>query len=694
MKGIFVSTLSLLFILNISAQKMQKDWAFVAGSIGRDYVESIKEDSQGNIIVGGVFEDVLDSDPGSIQNFLTSNGRVDGFVMKFDSLGGLLWSGSIGGGGFDHVYDIVIDNSDNIYVVGSFDDTADFDLGIGQHLVDAGFGHDAFILKLDSNGNFLWVRTYGGAFGFTTALSVCEDRGFLYMVGNYDDSPQFDPNKSAPSGNTAMYVLKLDLLGNFQWVKYAQSSGAINDFCTPEFIDTDGLGNIFVGGNYKGEVDFDFDTSSFHVLNSFGDANIFLEKMDSSGNFLWVKEIKGEEQELKDAAIGPMGEVVMTGNIGNDTPDTDFDPDPGNVVKGPRCLFHCGDFYPFVVKWSNQGTFEWLGVFQATYHESEGLSIDIDQNGNVYSTGVYEQSIDLDPNDTTRVLFGELNSGDVYISKLTNNGEFTWAGTVGNIFLRDEGRALICSQSGKVLVGGSFQSGPDMNPGPFKDTTWIIGSDREDLFVLRLKDCTSVFSVDTVFACDTITWVNGIEYPNSTSINSDTLYAFTGCDSIVTLDFRWEPIDTMTTQSGSTLISADSIGPYQWFDCSTNMAINGAVSQTFSATVNGDYFLVIERHGCSDTSACFNVSGVGSKLNQRSSGIAVYPNPADDNLSIDLGQEMDAVIRILDTQGRVVLNLNSSNDRIVDVDLNLRIGYYIVWIESKEFRESFELVIK
>ena len=122
-------------------------------------------------------------------------------------------------------------------------------------------------------------------------------------------------------------------------------------------------------------------------------------------------------------------------------------------------------------------------------------------------------------------------------------------------------------------------------------------------------------------------------------------------------------VDTSVTQTGSTLTANSLIGTYQWIDCFDNSFVVNATNQIFDATANGDYAVINTQNGCSDTSSCFTISGLG--LNQTTSNwITITPNPSNGIFSINSDNLNLIEIEIYNLQGTIVYKSSSSNASI------------------------------
>src|SRR5262249_2048141 len=160
----------------------------------------------------------------------------DVFITKTDCSGNMIWTKGVGGTSTETGFSIAVDLQGNVYVAGEFDSTTDFDPGPGG--VNAspvpgggplnGTLNDSFVLKLDGNGNFVWVKPFGGI-GNEYALAVAADAlSNVYVAGWYNDSTSFNmgPFVVPPTfsmmptnGSWDIFVAKIDAQGNFAWVK-------------------------------------------------------------------------------------------------------------------------------------------------------------------------------------------------------------------------------------------------------------------------------------------------------------------------------------------------------------------------------------------------------------------------------------------------------------------------------------------
>ncbi|MBK7668950.1 MAG: hypothetical protein IPJ32_17375 [Sphingobacteriaceae bacterium] len=136
---------------------------------------------------------------------------------------------------------------------------------------------------------FQWVKSAGGTSAVEGHALTVDNTGNVITSGYFYGTADFDPGPSTYTLSSTgprrdIFVLKLDALGNFIWAK--QFSGL--DFEDAISIITDPQGDLYISGYFESTVDFDPGLSTFN-LTSNGNNDIFICKLNNSGNFLWAK---------------------------------------------------------------------------------------------------------------------------------------------------------------------------------------------------------------------------------------------------------------------------------------------------------------------------------------------------------------------------------------------------------------------
>ncbi len=227
----------------------------------------------------GSFQNTSDFDPDSIGTYnLTSAGVNDIYISKLDSGGNFIWAKQVGGLSYDLGNGMTVDAIGNVYITGTFQDSADLDPGFGVYnLVSFGASQDIFISKLDSSGSFDWAVSLGGAHSDQGNGIEVDLSGNVFVTGFFFDSIDFNTGAGInilPARSSDIFIIKLDGMGNYQWAfnmgQYNSDNGCA--------ILADNLGNIYTIGDYQLVTDFDPNAGIVN-LSSHGFTDIFIQKL-------------------------------------------------------------------------------------------------------------------------------------------------------------------------------------------------------------------------------------------------------------------------------------------------------------------------------------------------------------------------------------------------------------------------------
>lgn len=219
------------------------------------------------------------------------------------------------------------------------------------------------------------------------------------------------------------------------------------------------------------------------------------------------------------------------------------------------------------------------------------------------------------------------------------------------------------------------------------DTTFLttyIGQYCDSLVYTSLIVTPEINTNDTIPICynSSYTFNNNILI---SSIVTDTsfiaMHVGQNCDSIVHTYLSVNPeINTNVTQNGIELSANNGDANYQWVDCNNSfMEINGETSQTYISQTNGEYAVVVNEFGCSDTSNCYNIEEVGLVEKYSNLEFKLYPNPSSGIFYLKDNIEASFIIEIIDLSGRVLYSKRSSlNSSHIKLDLQLKKGVYFV----------------
>jgi hypothetical protein len=256
-------------------------WSAGMRGMGIDEGWDIAVDPGSFVYLTGAFQNTVDFDPGAGTTNLTSAGGYDIFLSKLDDNGNFLWAKATGGTDWDYGYGLALDSSRNIYTSGRFGATMDFDPGAGTTSLNSAGEGDAFLSKLDNNGNFLWAKRMGGPGDDQAGYVTLDADGNIYLGGVFRGTADFDPGASAANltsaGLSDLFAVRLDNNGNYGWAK--RIGGVNTEYGLS--IALDGDGNLYAAGTYSGTADFDPGPGTYSFTSAGGD-DFFVTKLETS----------------------------------------------------------------------------------------------------------------------------------------------------------------------------------------------------------------------------------------------------------------------------------------------------------------------------------------------------------------------------------------------------------------------------
>jgi len=151
-----------------------------------------------NIYLTGIYEDTVDFDPGPDFDFHTSNGYYDSFLSKLASNGNYIWAKTWGGTeGInwweDNSQSVVLDMDGNIIITGPFSSSVDFNPGSGEEIRISNGSTDQYILKLNTEGNYVSVVTFGGSDKDWADIIAIDQYDNIFITGFFMNTVDFDP---------------------------------------------------------------------------------------------------------------------------------------------------------------------------------------------------------------------------------------------------------------------------------------------------------------------------------------------------------------------------------------------------------------------------------------------------------------------------------------------------------------------
>ncbi|OJJ15937.1 hypothetical protein BKI52_37090 [marine bacterium AO1-C] len=390
-------------------------WAHTIGGTNIDDGLNIAVDANGNVYITGIFSGTVDFDPsaGGIANLNDSDGT--GFFAKYDTNGNYVWAHNIG----TRSNGIAVDASNNVYVIGNFFGTLDFDPSAGNTANLTASSIDIFFAKYDTDGNYVWAHKIGGAgFDFKNGYGIVVDgSGNVYITGDFGGSDvDFDPSVGgtanlSSNGGTDIFFAKYDSNGNYLWahsIGGTASDGGV-------VITLDGSSNVYITGSFSSSnVDFDPSAGGTTNLSSNGSLDIFFAKYDSNGNYVWARSIGGTNKDAdRGMTVDGSGNVYITGYFQGF--NVDFDPSAGGTALLSANRSTSSSIY--VAKYNSNGEYIWAYEIGGD-DSNNGAGIVLDEQENVVFTGHFsEDNADFDPITGGTAPLKNLGQYDIFIAK-------------------------------------------------------------------------------------------------------------------------------------------------------------------------------------------------------------------------------------------------------------------------------------
>ena len=416
-----------LFCMNTSSYSQTLSNVHAIGGLDSDAAFGIAVDKDGNQYVTGFFIATVDFDPGPGVYNLTATGLYDAFVCKYDNHNRLVWAKAFNGALEKYGKGIAVDGSGNVYVIGNYRGTVDFDPGPAVANQISKGGYDIFIVKLDQSGNYQWAVSYGATRDNDHGNAITVDvSGNVFVTGSFSEYVDFDPGPGDFTlwGQGDVFVVKLSTTGSLVWM--SKLGGDWHDEAYAICLDQSG--NVYTCGSFTGNPDMDPGPNEFLLPYTYSDNDAFISKLDPSGNFVWAKSITA----LQSYYCYPYGIVAdKSGNVfvaGSWRGTADFNPGAGVYNMAAQGLTD-----GFVLKLNPNGDFTWAKPVGGCQIDDYCNAIALDDAGNVYATGVFQYIADFDPGTGVHEMHAS-GGTDGFIVKMTNGGSFLDSKQMGGGF--------------------------------------------------------------------------------------------------------------------------------------------------------------------------------------------------------------------------------------------------------------------
>ena len=434
------------------------------------------------------------------------------YVAKYSVYGSLIWLKTLPSStnGKSRGNGIAVDANDNVIVVGDFNGSIDFDPADSTENIQTATNSDAFIWKLDLDGNFQWVKRVNSSYEVAAYGVTADTSNNIVFSGLYSNSASMPGAFSLSDNDNRGYICKLDSAGNYQWVNSL----------------TDVPGDIYPS-NVRADADNNYYVTGAYVQNSSPTIG-FLQKVSTNGEDSWRVELGNPSGVgfINDVVCSPYG-VFVCGSFKNQA-------SIGGAV-GSHFVESNGNYFDALAFKLNRqnGQPIWSTTFGSS-SDDYGSAIHTDANGNVYVAGRFQGTANY-ANIPQATLTA--NGSDAYVWKLDYTGEGIGGYSLTNGVTDEITTSAICTATdGAIYLAGRSYGTTDF------DHDLIVMEEHasygySDGYLHRTTDCDAFLqpaAQEVIFCQGDSVQIDGIYYSEPQLLISDTLNSQWGCDSLIT----------------------------------------------------------------------------------------------------------------------------------------------------------------
>jgi hypothetical protein len=194
--------------------------------------------------------------------------------------------------------------------------------------------------------------------------------------------------------------------------------------------------------------------------------------------------------------------------------------------------------------------------------------------------------------------------------------------------------------------------------------------------------------------CEEMVSPSGLYTWTETGVYMDTIDNAFGCDSVLTIDLTINTIDIGVTTITEIELMADLAGAtYQWINCQDNSEIVGETNQSFIATADREYAVIVTDGAFTDTSDCYTPTNSSINENSTLNGVSISPNPFDQFFTLTFAnQHANALIEIRDISGKLVFQA-FANVQKEEVSFEGEAGIYFI-VVTVDVEQRKEKIVK
>lgn len=468
-------TISFISIITLYSQAQNLSWVQGIGSTERfEQGDQVLTDQFGNIYLTGLFRGTVDFDVTANTTELTSQGTSDAFFAKYNSKQELQWVKSISGNVSESISQITLDQAGNIYMIGTFGGTTDFDPSAGTASLTSAGQDDVFAAKYNANGEYQWAFRIGGSSFDVGRGIVLDNTGNLYITGMFQGTNiDFDPdtavqNLNAVGSSSSMFVAKYSSSGVYQWAfrvgssengKYISVSGIVLNSVGDELI---------VAGEHRGVADYDPGVGTVNLNESNG--TIFIAKYKTNGSYVLAKNFGATD--ARSLTLDSQNNIYICGNYNGN--NVDFDPGTGSSTLTTK-----GNNDWFIAKYNTSIELQWIQGMGSATGSDFPEKVALDSQNNIYIIGLFDGEFGFnDPSNTKKIT--AYGSADILLVSYDKNGAYRFANNLGGSDFDAGNDVFVDKTNNGIYLTGYYTGTANFNIN--NGTTNITSKGDEDIF--------------------------------------------------------------------------------------------------------------------------------------------------------------------------------------------------------------------
>lgn len=467
----------------VNKSNLTYGWTRTFGGSSSDDIKGLAIDAAGNLYVVGNYTGTFDSQ--------RTFGGIDIFVRKYSPTGQILWTQVFGGSGKDLVTAIAVEPvSGKVYIGGVFPGTTttDFDPDPTKQTNVGGSSGNArqpFILHLDTNGAYVWVKTFSASTKFgeggITDL-VIDENSNIYYCGTYGSSrtappvsinfntDQFGNDVKSTQGYADLFVTKLDANGFYQWTYFAGQKG---NYMTAARMKVKG-GSVYIVGK-----DRTYNKILLTKLNSSNGTKAG-EAVWTATDFPYLAPTGIAVDSTGSVVVSAIGSKYNFGLSSSNSGDRNL----LQLLLGGKSIFpSISNSFTVIQKFDTLFNPLWTKM-QGIFGSNGSYSIAVDASDNVYFGGEFSGDLITSESNVYDPRASAGGSTDISLFKLDSAGQFKWAEAIGG-YGPDRLQSLLISNN-DIFLGGFISAGMDGNFSR-SSRNYISSNGAEDAYVSKFS---------------------------------------------------------------------------------------------------------------------------------------------------------------------------------------------------------------